>query len=94
MGCDILVDENFRPYLLELNTNPAIDTDTTVKAQIIPKVVHSGLDVIFDIHKNPADRVLKIQNISLNPKLKDYSVLFNELTGESVLENFDCKLHL
>lgn len=28
---DVLLDENFRPYLLEMNTNPAIDCDTDVK---------------------------------------------------------------
>ena len=56
IGCDVLVDENFRPYLLELNSNPAIDIDTEVKIKVIPKVVYNGLDIVFDIHKNPADR--------------------------------------
>ena len=31
LGCDILVDENCKPYLLEVNTNPAMFTSTTVQ---------------------------------------------------------------
>ena len=27
LGCDILLDEHFNPYLLEINFNPAIYTD-------------------------------------------------------------------
>jgi len=26
IGCDILLEENFKPYLLEMNTNPALFT--------------------------------------------------------------------
>jgi hypothetical protein len=31
-----MIDSNFRPYLIELNTNPALDLDTSVKLKIIP----------------------------------------------------------
>ncbi len=30
LGVDILVDSNLKPYLLEINTNPAIFLDTPV----------------------------------------------------------------
>ncbi len=39
IGCDIMIDENFRPFLIEMNTNPALEIDTSVKEQIIPRVV-------------------------------------------------------
>eukprot|EP00825_Cyclidium_porcatum_P003845 TRINITY_DN11783_c0_g1_i3.p3 TRINITY_DN11783_c0_g1~~TRINITY_DN11783_c0_g1_i3.p3 ORF type:complete len:122 (+),score=20.48 TRINITY_DN11783_c0_g1_i3:111-476(+) len=94
IGCDVLVDENFRPYLLELNSNPAIDIDTEVKIKVIPKVVYNGLDIVFDIHKNPADRTQKLQNPMQTLKLNEFQIFFNELTGKTVLEDFDCKTHL
>ena len=32
MGCDILIDEDFKPYLLEMNYNPAIHLDTSAQS--------------------------------------------------------------
>ena len=28
IGCDFMIDDNFTPYLIELNTNPAITIGT------------------------------------------------------------------
>ena len=28
LGCDILIDDNFNPHLIEINTNPALYLDT------------------------------------------------------------------
>jgi len=29
LGCDIMFDENLKPFLIEMNTNPALFFDTT-----------------------------------------------------------------
>lgn len=31
LGCDFMLDENFKPYLLEMNTNPALFTGNSLK---------------------------------------------------------------
>jgi len=31
LGCDILIGHDLQPYLLEVNTNPAMFTDTIVQ---------------------------------------------------------------
>ena len=49
LGCDIIVDENCKPYLLEVNTNPALFTDTTTQKQIIPSLVQKTLDISFGL---------------------------------------------
>jgi len=62
IGCDIIIDENYKPYLLELNTNPAIHTDTSVKKEVITDTVHSCLDIVLEIHKNHMNRLTKLKN--------------------------------
>ncbi|NXI58286.1 TTL10 polyglycylase, partial [Chloroceryle aenea] len=43
IGCDFLIDENFKVWLLEMNANPALHTDCQVLRDIIPAVVHESL---------------------------------------------------
>jgi len=45
LGCDFLIDAELNPWLLEINTNPALFTDTTVQNNLLPKLVEDTLDV-------------------------------------------------
>ena len=38
-GLDFLLDEDLNPQLIEINTNPAIFTDTQVQKEMLPKLV-------------------------------------------------------
>ena len=35
-GCDFMLDTQLIPYLLEVNTNPALFTETKVQGKVIP----------------------------------------------------------
>ena len=52
LGCDIMIDDNYNPYLIELNTNPALFLDTKVQSEIIPEVMKKTLDLILSINEN------------------------------------------
>ncbi|NXU81278.1 TTL10 polyglycylase, partial [Oreotrochilus melanogaster] len=43
IGCDFLIDENFKVWLLEMNANPALHTNCRVLKDIIPPVVYESL---------------------------------------------------
>jgi len=38
-----MIDENFNPYLIEVNTNPALCTNCPVLARIIPGMLENAL---------------------------------------------------
>ncbi|XP_065711342.1 inactive polyglycylase TTLL10 isoform X3 [Patagioenas fasciata] len=52
IGCDFLIDENFKVWLLEMNANPALHTGCRVLSDTIPAVVHESLDLVLEVfHK-------------------------------------------
>lgn len=38
-GYDFMVDENFKLYLIEVNTNPCLEISCPLLARIIPEVI-------------------------------------------------------
>ncbi|KAM9521587.1 LOW QUALITY PROTEIN: inactive polyglycylase TTLL10 [Guaruba guarouba] len=43
IGCDFLIDENFKVWLLKVNANPALHTNCEVLKDIIPAIVYESL---------------------------------------------------
>ncbi|NP_083540.1 protein polyglycylase TTLL10 isoform 1 [Mus musculus] len=48
IGCDFLIDENFKVWLLEMNANPALHTNCEVLKAVIPGVVIETLDLALE----------------------------------------------
>ena len=46
-GLDFMIDEDFKMYLIEVNTNPCLETSTTLLARLIPNMVENALKFIF-----------------------------------------------
>lgn len=50
-GFDFLVDDNLNPFLIEINTNPALFTDTQVQKELLPKLVDDIVKMALGVHK-------------------------------------------
>ncbi|KAM9109205.1 inactive polyglycylase TTLL10 isoform 1-T9 [Megaptera novaeangliae] len=48
IGCDFLIDENFKVWLLEMNSTPALHTSCEVLREVIPGVVMETLDLALE----------------------------------------------
>ena len=38
-----MIDENFKIYLIEMNSNPCLDTSSTILSKIIPNLIDNVL---------------------------------------------------
>lgn len=47
-GYDFMIDEDFRVYLIEANTNPCLEISCPLLARIIPEVVDNTFTIALD----------------------------------------------
>lgn len=76
-----MVDKNFNVYLIEVNTNPCLETTSKHLEKIIPCLIDNTLR-LFKIRLvvDPLFSSLKLCNLQLSeiiPRLK-YSLIFND----------------
>lgn len=49
-----MLDEDFRPYLIEVNTNPCLEVSCPLLARIIPEVLENMFRIVLDpIYPSP-----------------------------------------
>ncbi|KAJ8931435.1 hypothetical protein NQ314_015652 [Rhamnusium bicolor] len=51
-GADFILTEDFKPWLLEINGNPALHASTPITAKMCPMVVEDVIRVVIDYEKN------------------------------------------
>lgn len=49
-GLDFLLDKDLNPQLIEVNTNPALFTDTAAQAGLLPKLVDDTVKLALQLH--------------------------------------------
>ncbi|CAG9316942.1 TTLL8_2 [Blepharisma stoltei] len=53
LGFDFMIDSNFRPWLIEVNTSPAMDYSTNITEELVKKVLPDTMKVILDLPCDP-----------------------------------------
>ncbi|KAM4015806.1 inactive polyglycylase TTLL10 isoform 2-T10 [Anomaloglossus baeobatrachus] len=82
IGCDFLIDDDFKVWLLEMNCNPALHTNCEVLKDVIPSVVNETLDLALEIF----NKSLKGHRIfPLNTQSK-FILLYNGETNEQTIK--------
>jgi len=47
-GYDFMIDENFKVYLIECNTNPSLEVCCPLLARIVPELLDNSLKLVMD----------------------------------------------
>ena len=42
-GLDFMIDENFKVYLIEVNTNPCYELSSTLLSRLIPQMIENAI---------------------------------------------------
>nr|XP_056721490.1 inactive polyglycylase TTLL10 [Euleptes europaea] len=79
IGCDFLIDEDFKVWLLEMNANPALHTNCSALKNIIPTVVNETLDLAIEIFT----KIQKGQGILPLDSLRHFVLLYNGMSSDN-----------
>lgn len=52
-GFDFLLDEDFRVWLIEINTNPYLGTPNKEMEILVPKMMNDLFSLVLDVHYAP-----------------------------------------
>ncbi|XP_057684366.1 protein polyglycylase TTLL10 [Corythoichthys intestinalis] len=75
IGCDFMVDQDFKVWLLEMNCNPALQVNCEVLKEVIPNTIAETLDLTLEIFNKCRLR----QQILPLACQRDFVLLYNGL---------------
>lgn len=47
-GLDFMFDDEFKPYLIEVNTNPCLELSSPLLARLIPNMLENAFRIVAD----------------------------------------------
>lgn len=77
LGFDIMIDDKLNPYLLEINSNPALFLDTQTQKETIPPILYKALDIVLHLNEDPEKISGRVRDIPQSA-LGSFEVIYNE----------------
>ncbi|XP_078095860.1 protein polyglycylase TTLL10-like [Mustelus asterias] len=80
IGCDFIVDQNFKVWLLEMNANPSLHRHCSVLKALIPQLVYEALDVVIEIFRkcSKGAYILPLQSV------KEFVLIYSDCRQDQV----------
>lgn len=66
-GLDFMIDDKFNPTLIEINTNPAIETTCPICLRVIPSMIENAFRLSFYLSLTLYIDLFFILRIGLDP---------------------------
>jgi hypothetical protein len=70
-GYDFMIDENFKVFMIEANTNPSLEICCPLLARIIPELLDNSLRIAVDPLFQPPAILDEKKDINLEPKARN-----------------------
>ena len=94
-----MFDDEFKPFLIEVNTNPCLELSCPLLARLIPSMLENSFRIVADPLFPPPEGFSQKKQVvnELTPECK-FHLVFDEKIDGPQLENFlktkDVKYHL
>ena len=84
-----MIDSDFKLYLIEVNTNPCLETDSPLLSRIIPELINSSFKLALDPLFPCPDQVLnkRVQTSTLPQEIKFQLIFDNSIDGNLDVKN-------
>lgn len=82
-GFDFMLDDKLNPYLIEINTNPAMFTDTSAQKELLPKLIEDVIKMAIDVHPygktDGTEEVRELIESGLSKTNLKYDIVYTDL---------------
>ncbi|KAJ8726164.1 hypothetical protein PYW07_000862 [Mythimna separata] len=66
-GCDFILDKEYKPWLIEINSSPDLNPTTPVTAKLCPNVLSDIIKVVIDHVENPSSSTGRFECVYQQP---------------------------
>lgn len=87
-GLDFMIDDEFKIYIIEVNTNPCLELSSPLLARMIPNMLENALKLAVDPMYPPPDNYSQKKAFvgDVCPETK-FELIFDEAIDGPVLDN-------